>query len=369
MKLIRILCAVLIAVLTNVGCRVASEKAIISNDSNNRKPKNTIQDKCRTVVLHYEREDLPEAEILKLFEQLARDGDSRGTMWLARFNDLGRLSVPLRPDVAQTLAKEAIESVTELAEKGDPEAQFLMGAAYQQSLGVELSLERAFNWYSKAAAAGQATAMNNLGYMLANGHGTELDIDKARFWWGEASKLGSVAASRNLSKEGNHKHNDGERFKLLRSVPIVQALGMKKDDGIKFLVSKSLISDSNGYEADECQGLKLYSFRADGIVLGVDISGRITQVEGHAKSSLGTNQFRGEIPLGLSWKDDGNAALKILGEPNFDRGYVKNDNAYAFVYQIDNLAFGALIGYEGDQTLKLFRVFEIWASNYSKSED
>jgi hypothetical protein len=312
---------------------------------------------------------MPDAEILELFEQLAKDGDARGTMWLARFNQLGRLSLPKRPDVAHTLAKEAIVGVTERAGKGDPESQFLMGAAYQQGLGVELSLEKAVSWYSKAAAAGHVTAMNNLGYMLAHGHGVAPDIGKARFWWGQASELGSAAASRSLSEYGDRNRNDSEKLKLLRSVLLVQALGMKKDDGIKFLLSKSLIADSNAYEADEHIGLKRYRFRADGIVLSVDVSGRITNVEGHAKGSLGTNQFRGEIPLGLSWKDNGNAALKVLGEPDLDRGYVKNDEAYGFAYRIDNLAFVALIGYEGDQTLKLFRVYERWASKYAQSGD
>jgi hypothetical protein len=314
---------------------------------------------------------MPESEILELFEQLAKDGDPRGTMWLARFNLLGWLSVPKRPDVAQTLAKEALAGVTERAEKGDPESQFLMGAAYHKGLGVELNLEKAVSWYSNAAVAGHLTAMNNLASMLAQGHGVEPDIASARFWWTRASELGSTTASSNLLKCGYKEGNDGEKLKRLRSVPLVQAIGMQRDEGIKWLVSKSLVSDSTAYEVevDEQKGLTRYRFRADGILLAMDVSGRIRGVEGHAKGSLGTNQFRGEIPLGLSWKDNGNATIKVLGEPNSDRGYVKADNAYGYAYQIDNLIFVALIGYEGDETLKLFRVYERWAAKYAESGD
>jgi Sel1 repeat-containing protein len=337
--------------------------AVSTTDPTARKSGLSKRDDCHAAVLHNEMEDIPKAEILQLFQDLAQAGDLRGTMWLARFHDLGTLSVPRDRQAAQDLSKRAISEVRMRAEKGDPESQFLLATAYHQGLAVERDLEKAVVWYSKAAAAGQLTAFNNLGCMLAYGHGTEPDIERARYCFSRAAELGSLAAARNVLTYSNAKRGDAARLRALRSVPLVQALGMKKDEGIKFLASKSLISDPNGYETDQYRELQRYRFRSDGIVLAVDISGRITNVEGHAKGSLGTNQFRGDLPLGLTWKTTGNSTLTLLGEPS-ERGYVKNDQAYGFAYQVDNLTVVSLIGYGGDQTLKLCRVYERWAAKY-----
>src|SRR5438034_6705811 len=154
---------------TLVGCRSTAPGITPAQHSESAAEQS---DHCRIAVRHYEAEDIPSREILKGFEQLARNNDARGTMWIARLYFLGRCSLPKRPDLAQNMAKEAIPEVIRLAENGDPEAQFLLGFSYQVGLAVDLDLQKAVNWYTKSVGGGQITAMNNLAVMLAIGHGT-----------------------------------------------------------------------------------------------------------------------------------------------------------------------------------------------------
>jgi TPR repeat protein len=346
---------------TFVGCRSTAPGITPAQHSESAAEQS---DQCRIAVRHYEAEDIPSGEILKGFEQLAQNNDARGTMWIARLYLLGRCSLPKRPDLAQNMAKEAIPEVIRLAENGDPEAQFLVGFSYQVSLAVDLDLQKAVNWYTKSVGGGQITAMNNLAVMLALGHGTEPDIDRARLLFTRAAELGSRGASTNLSIYGDDSRDDTARLHALRTVTLVQTLGMHKDEGIAFLARSGLISDPKGSNERDYRGRKQYHFRADGIVVGVDANGRIMSVEGHAKGSRSSDQFRGEIPLGVTWNTTLKSALQTLDTPD-DRGYVQSDEAYGLAYRIENLTFSLMFSYEGEYKLKVWRVHENWATKYS----
>ena len=49
------------------------------------------------------------------------------------------------------------------AESGDAKAQAQLGVCYERGDGVAKDYSRAVYWYQKAAAQGQAVAINNLG--------------------------------------------------------------------------------------------------------------------------------------------------------------------------------------------------------------
>lgn len=98
-------------------------------------------------------------------------------------------------------------------------------------------------------------------------------------------------------------------------------------------------------------------------MVGVDVSGRIMSVEGHAKGSR-SGQFRDEIPLGVAWNTTLKSALQTLDTPD-DRGYVQSDEAYGLAYRIENLTFSRMFSYEGEYKLKVWRVHENWATKYS----
>ena len=68
----------------------------------------------------------------------------------------------------------------DLAEKGDPDAQFEMGAACEEGMGELLQdYTVAVAWYTRAAKQGHARAQYRLGLLSADGLGTKRDPEKA----------------------------------------------------------------------------------------------------------------------------------------------------------------------------------------------
>lgn len=320
-------------------------------------------DDCKSAVRHYELGDIPDGEIVKMFESLAQRGDVRGTLWLARLHYKGLCSLPKSPKAGQDMAKAVVGEVSKLAEKGDSEAQFLIACAYHEGLAVAMDLTAAVKWYRKAVSSGHVMACNNLGAMLAVGHGTDPNIDEARRLFAHAAAQGSKPAARNMSKFGDDNRDDTGRLAYLRSVPLVQALGMQKEEGIAFLVKSSLISNPKTYEESTDAGKRQYFFPADGIVLEVGINGRIIDVEGHAKRAENAARFRGDIPLGVTWDDTRDSAREKLGNPD-DSGPTPSDHGHGMAYRIENVFFVLSFSYSGERKLKLWRVYERWATKY-----
>ena len=61
---------------------------------------------------------------------------------------------------------------------------------YQNGEGGERDLEKAREWYNKAAKQGYPTAQYNLALMYKNGQGGEQDFVKARQWYTKAAVQG-----------------------------------------------------------------------------------------------------------------------------------------------------------------------------------
>ncbi len=319
------------------------------------------EDACSAAAAHYARGDIPHRDIVDKFEQIAQKGDVRGKMWLARLHFKGRCSLPKSPEKAQKMAKAVLEDVRKLAKEGDSEAQFLLGSSYNEGLGVELDFEKAGKWFLKAAPSGHMVAINNLAVMLVWGQGMDPNIDEARRHFARAAKLGSTMAKSNTHKFRDDGRDDREKLKTLRKSVLVQAVGMKVDTGIAFLVKNALITDPKGYDAKIAKSQNRYLFQTDGIRMTVfKDSGRIVTVDGHAKGFRDTEQFRGGIPFGLNWSDSPASTRKKLGNPD-DSGSVANDNAYGMAYIIENVNFSVMYEYGGDHKIKLWRVAERWA--------
>jgi hypothetical protein len=73
------------------------------------------------------------------------------------------------------------------AQTGDAEAQNYVGEIYAKGLGTAPDNAKAFEWFSKSAAAGNKRAKINLGYLYENGLGTDKDLAKALNLYREAS--------------------------------------------------------------------------------------------------------------------------------------------------------------------------------------
>ena len=88
--------------------------------------------------------------------------------------------------------------VRPLAEHGNAQAQYELGAAYALGHGVPLDLANAAIWYRKAADQGIARAQSNLGTMYASGIGVPVDPASALLWLGKAAAQGDPIAYESL---------------------------------------------------------------------------------------------------------------------------------------------------------------------------
>lgn len=73
------------------------------------------------------------------------------------------------------IAQSEIDRLLAKAQAGDPKAQNQLGVRYLIGDGVEKDPKEAVEWYRKAAHAGYAEAMFNLGAAYFNGTGVGID--------------------------------------------------------------------------------------------------------------------------------------------------------------------------------------------------
>ena len=96
------------------------------------------------------------------------------------------------------IRNNAKDNILELANEGDACAQNNLGLMYSYGRGVELSYEKAAEWYLKAAKQGYARAQCNLVAMYGNGTGVEQSDEEALEWFQKAAEQGLAMAQRNL---------------------------------------------------------------------------------------------------------------------------------------------------------------------------
>ena len=86
-----------------------------------------------------------------------------------------------------------------MAEKGDPEAQFNVGHAYEQGQDAPKDIKQAFYWYQKAAKQNHDFAQYSIGLMYERGNGVKKDLEEAKNWYKLAANNGNQLASQRLS--------------------------------------------------------------------------------------------------------------------------------------------------------------------------
>ena len=84
------------------------------------------------------------------------------------------------------------------AERGDAEAQFILGIMYDDGEGVPQDYAEAVRWYRRAAEQGHASAQFNLGLRYDNGYGVPQDYAEALRWYRRAAEQGHAGAQNNL---------------------------------------------------------------------------------------------------------------------------------------------------------------------------
>jgi hypothetical protein len=138
-----------------------------------------------------------------------------------------------------------------LAERGEPEAEFVLGQMHRKGRGLVKSTAEALPLLSKAAEAGHAGAQNALGQLYEAGEGVDQNFDTALHWFQRAAESGDARAQLNL---GLHyirveDHRDfGEAAKWLR-----RAAEQGEPEAQYFLARLLLEGRGVGADADEAK--------------------------------------------------------------------------------------------------------------------
>ncbi len=92
-----------------------------------------------------------------------------------------------------------IEDTIKLADKGNLEAQLLLGYSYLYGEnGLQPDYDKAFEYYGKAALQNDATGLNNLGSLYYSGTGVARNPAKAAILFAKAADLGNAEAAVNI---------------------------------------------------------------------------------------------------------------------------------------------------------------------------
>ena len=94
----------------------------------------------------------------------------------------------------------SLAPLRKVAEQGDAEAQYNLGLAYANGIGVAKDLEEAVKWYRKAAEQGDVQAQYYLGNAYGLGQGIAQDEEEAVKWLLKAAAQGHQDARFILEK-------------------------------------------------------------------------------------------------------------------------------------------------------------------------
>lgn len=92
-------------------------------------------------------------------------------------------------------SQPSVETLFLCAEKGDAQAQLMLGQYFQNSKGSDDSLYRAANWYRKAAEQGNPEAQFQLGILYLDGLGITEDAAAGFEWISQAALKGHHGAT------------------------------------------------------------------------------------------------------------------------------------------------------------------------------
>lgn len=103
------------------------------------------------------------------------------------------VSVPGLASVPEKNRTE-IEKLREKASKGDAQAQYDLGQAYDLARGVERNYREAAQWYLKSANQGHRGAQFSLGYFYEYGQGVHIDLEEAVKWYQKSAAQRNTTA-------------------------------------------------------------------------------------------------------------------------------------------------------------------------------
>jgi tetratricopeptide (TPR) repeat protein len=118
---------------------------------------------------------------------------------IAQYPDVMRFTFELgRVATARKDFAEARRLYQKAADAGYAMAMNNIGALYEGGSGVPQNYDEAARWYAKAVAAGEPIAMVDLGWQYEHGHGVKKDLAEARRLYEGAVNAGVPAGMNNL---------------------------------------------------------------------------------------------------------------------------------------------------------------------------
>ena len=99
--------------------------------------------------------------------------------------------------------KKAFEWFKKAAEQGNAQAEFQLGEMYEFGRGVENDDNKAFYWYKRSAKQQYSNAQYYLGRVYSEGRiGISINLQKASEWFRKAAGNGNEVASLELKRLG-----------------------------------------------------------------------------------------------------------------------------------------------------------------------
>jgi TPR repeat protein len=132
------------------------------------------------------------------------DAEAQYKLGRAYINGIG-----VKPDFGK-----ALQWRMKSAEQGYIYAQRDMGNWFYYGKGVKKDYHQAFQWYEKAAKQGDSSSQFNLGEMYQNGWGVAKDVGQAFLWYEKAAKQGHLVAQHRLGRnyKENKEHQNEDNF-------------------------------------------------------------------------------------------------------------------------------------------------------------
>lgn len=106
--------------------------------------------------------------------------------------------------------KTALKEFTALANKGDAQAQFNLGAMYNEGLGVDEDVAKAFAFFLKAAEQKHPRAQFVVGHMYSSGRGVTANKQESLQWKQKAASQGYAQAQSDLGDHDYEQKNYAE---------------------------------------------------------------------------------------------------------------------------------------------------------------
>lgn len=91
------------------------------------------------------------------------------------------------------------QALRDAAASGDVFAQFEVAAIYADGTSISRDMQKAHDWYLRAAEQGFAPAMYLLANMLENGTGVDKNAEQAAYWYERGAELGNRMSMHNLA--------------------------------------------------------------------------------------------------------------------------------------------------------------------------